>query len=190
MYQRTKELLITAPLIEPVSVADAAAHCRVTDNSEYDYIGELVIAARMNLEERCWSAFITQTWQYWFDSFATRIYIPRPPLQSIGFVKYTASDGTLTTVGSSIYETSAELQREFVRLQYQQSWPLTRGHADDVTIEATLGYGDKATDVPYPIRQAIKLLVGYMYCNRGDESTQKMPPAVSSLIAPYRIKKE
>lgn len=192
IYKRTKELLITAPdpNVEPVSVYDAAKHCNVTDHTDDDYLGELVIAARMMLEQVCWSAFITQTWQYWFNSFSTRMFIPRPPLQSIGFVKYTAVDGTLTTVDSAVYETSAELGFDYVRLAYQQSWPSHRGHGDSVTIEVTSGYGDSRTDVPYPIRQAIKLLVGHMYRIRGDEPPQQLPAAVSSLIAPYKIKQE
>jgi len=190
MYERTKEQLITAPTIEPVSGIEAAKHCYVTSHDDDAYLADLITAARMHVEEICWSALITQTWQYWFDRFDSRLFVPRPPLQTIGFVKYTAADGTLTTVDSAVYETSAERQLHFVRLAYQQSWPSARGHGDDVTIQAVVGYGDAATDVPMPLRQAIKLLVGHMYRVRGDEPPQELPAAVKPLLAPYRIKKE
>lgn len=191
MYQRTKELLTTAPLIEPVSTIDAAKHCNVTTHDDDAYLCDLVTAARMSLEEVCWSSFITQTWQYWWNGFATRIFIPRPPLQSVVFVKYTDSNGDLQTVDSSVYEISSNLQFWFVGLQFGQSWPSPRGHRDDVTIEVISGFGDTALDVPMPLRQAIKLLVGDMYRNRGDAQSQtKFPAAVQSLIAPYRIKQD
>ena len=188
MYQRTKEQLITAPTIDPVSTADARKHCNVTTNDDDGYLCDLVTAARMNLEEVCWSSFITQTWQYWFNGFGSRMFIPRPPLQSVTFVKYTDGNGDLQTVDSSVYEISSNLGFWFVGLQHGQSWPSPRGHRDDVTVQVVSGYGDTALDVPMPLRQAMKLLVGNMYRIRGDEPPQEVPAAVQGLIAPYRIK--
>lgn len=190
MYQTTKELLITAPTVEPVSTVDAAKHCNVTTHDDDDYLCDLVTAARMQLEQVCWSSFITQTWQYWFNGFRSRMFIPRPPLQSVVFVKYTDGNGDLQTVDSSIYEISSNLDFWFVGLQADQLWPSPRGHRDDVTIQVVSGYGDTALDVPMPLRQAIKLLVGNMYRIRGDEPPQKMPAAIQHLIAPYRIKQD
>ncbi len=53
------------------------------------------------------------------------------------------------------------------------------------------GYGDAATDVPEPLRQAIRLLTAHWYDNRGlaaiGHETAVLPQTVAALIAPYRM---
>lgn len=188
MLTRTKELLITAPAIEPVSVREAAAACRIDHTTEDDYLASLIITARTHLELVCWSSFITQTWQYWWDRYWWKMFVPRPPLQTLSWVKYTPPQGgSLVTLDTSIYETSAENQLPFIRLQYLKTWPITRGYRDDVTAQVVTGYGSTADSVPAPIRQAIKMLVAHMYLNRG-EVPAELPPAMYTLIEPYRLK--
>lgn len=187
-YHRTKELLITGPAVEPISVAEAQQHLRLDGQYDADYILSLITAARMELEQVCWSAFITQTWQYWWDRYWWKMFIPRPPFQSVTWIKYVPpGGGALQTLATSFYETSAENQITFIRAQYLQTWPITRGYRDDVTAQVVVGYGPTPGDVPMPIRQAIKLLVAHMYLNRG-EAPAELPQAIDRLIAPYRFK--
>jgi len=80
MYHRTQELLVTPPAIEPVSITEAQMHLRVDGQFDSDYIQALITAARTILEQYCWSAFITQTWQYWFDRYWWKMFIPRAPV--------------------------------------------------------------------------------------------------------------
>lgn len=189
MYSRTKELLITAPAIEPVSVEEARAHCRVLDHEDDEDLRSLIKTARQHLEEVCWSAFITQTWQYWWNSFASQMFVPRPPLQSVTWLKYMPTiGGEYTAVDTDLYETSSENGLWYIGRQYQQTYPTIRGHRDDVTAQVVVGYGSSASDVPMPIRQAIKLMVAHLFFVRGDEAPQEMPPAVWNLIQNYRFK--
>jgi uncharacterized phiE125 gp8 family phage protein len=54
-----------------------------------------------------------------------------------------------------------------------------------------VGYGDDATDVPEPFKQAIRLLVAHWYENRriiaASGEVASLPASVSSLIAPFRV---
>ena len=200
MYTRTKELLITPPAIEPVTIAEAAVQCRIYNyaaGEDAEGLGDLITSARSYLEQVCWSVFITQTWQYWWDRYWWKMFLPRPPLQTVSWVKYVPPTGqpqpdpqTLLTLDTSIYELSAENQVPFLRLQYLRTWPITRGYRDDVTAQVVVGYGSKATDVPLPIRQAIKLLVSHLYFNRGDGPQEKLSPAIELLIQNYRFKEQ
>jgi uncharacterized phiE125 gp8 family phage protein len=55
-------------------------------------------------------------------------------------------------------------------LAYQQQWPSTRGHVNDVWVDFVAGYGS-AADVPAKIRAAILLKVGDMYAHREETLT-------------------
>ena len=84
MYHRTNELLIVPPAVEPITAKEAALSCRQDGDFDLDYFQGLVTVARMTLEQWCWSAFIQQTWQYWWDRFWWKMFIPRGPVR-VGF---------------------------------------------------------------------------------------------------------
>ena len=202
-YHRTQERLITAPTIEPVSLADVQQHLRIDSQIDSDYIQSLITVARMQLEQYCWSAFITQTWQYWWDRFWWKMFLPRGPIASgwngttnsggVTWLKYvppqgiTAGPTSYMTVPTTVWETSAENGLTYIRAAYLQTYPITRGYRDDVTAQVVCGYGATAAAVPLPIRQAIKLLAAYFYANRG-EIEAPIPKAIQYLIDPYRLK--
>jgi uncharacterized phiE125 gp8 family phage protein len=62
--------------------------------------------------------------------------------------------------------------------------------AAGIELDVTVGYGDAATDVPEPLRQAVRLLVAHWYENRGLAAigtVTVLPTTVAALIAPYRM---
>jgi hypothetical protein len=279
MYHRTNETLLVPPAIEPVSLKEAQWHLRVDESEDAPQIEALITAARVQLEQWCWSAFITQTWQYWWDRFWWKMFIPRPPvrvgynsgpitsistsgttatvvlspaaqdqflatlyvgqqitisgasvagyngsftitgLTSTGFTYTVASSLSEATGGTaatgnnggvqqlsyllpqaisaapssyvplpySVWETSQENQLPFIRMAYLQTFPVTRGYRDDVTATVVCGYGSRASDVPAPLRHAIKILISHLYFNRG-EMPAVIPPAIDHLITPFRFK--
>jgi uncharacterized phiE125 gp8 family phage protein len=54
----------------------------------------------------------------------------------------------------------------------------------------TAGYGDEASDVPEPLRHAIKLLVAHWFEQREPvvlgAAAQEVPATVAGLLLPYR----
>ena len=98
---------------------------------------------------------------------------------------------TMVDVSTDLWEISSENQVTFIRQKYLRTWPVTRGYQDDIYVRATFGYGSKATDVPWPIRHAIKLLVGHWYINREETMVvvpKRIEDGVNDLITPYRLK--
>jgi uncharacterized phiE125 gp8 family phage protein len=62
--------------------------------------------------------------------------------------------------------------------------------AAGIELDVVCGYGDAASDVPEPLRQAIRLLVAHWYENRGLATlgaVTVLPATVAALIAPYRV---
>lgn len=213
MYHRTQERLIVPPAVEPITATEAARSCRQDGDFDLDYIQGLVTTARKTLEKWCWSAFIQQTWQYWFDRYYWEMFIPRGPMRTgwnapgandpmrpqegtncggVVWIKYltpgaSANPSGLITLPTSIYETSEQNEIPYVRQAFLQTFPVTRGYRDDVTMRVVLGYGPNPEDVPQPLRHAIKLLVAQLYANRG-EIDAELPSAITHLIEPFRLK--
>jgi uncharacterized phiE125 gp8 family phage protein len=60
---------ITAPVDEPLDLAEVKRHLRVEIDDDDDYIQALIAAAREYCEEYTHRAFLTQTWQLLLDHF-------------------------------------------------------------------------------------------------------------------------
>lgn len=83
--------ILTAPSVEPISLAEAKAHLRVTTDAEDSAIQRLVVAAREQVEAECGLALIATAFRQSFDC-KPRAPIPyaRGPLIS---VDHTSDDG-------------------------------------------------------------------------------------------------
>jgi len=60
-----------------------------------------------------------------------------------------------------------------------------------IEIDFDAGYGDDPTDVPEPLRQAMRLLIAHWYEHRGmaavGQSVAALPQALGPLLAPYKV---
>lgn len=186
-----------APAQEPLTLAEVKHHLRVADDVTEDdaYIAGLTVASRIKAEEYTARAFLTQTWDTRFDGFATSLWLPNPPLQSITSIIYLtgAGGGATDTVASTVYgvDTWGPLGR--VWLAYGQSWPTPLATHQSVRVTHVCGYGDNPSDVPETLRQGMLLMIGDMYENRetGGVGTvafaHQMSTTVESLLGPSRI---
>jgi len=179
----------TEPTAEPVTLLELIDHLEVVDPVKNEYLEGLITVARRSLEELTWGVFVTQTWDQWFDGFADPLKLRKPPVASITSVTYTDSNGDSQTLASSVYELGDDNGIGIVRLQYDQTWPTTRGHPDVVTVRFISGVA--VASVATGIKHAIKLLAAHLFENReplviGQRiSVEQIPHTVEALIAPY-----
>lgn len=66
--------LTSAPLIEPLTLTEAKLHLRVSGTDEDTLITNLISAARVQAENICRRAFITQSWTLYLDAFPLYSY--------------------------------------------------------------------------------------------------------------------
>lgn len=163
----------TPPASEPVTTAEAKLHCKI-DLTATDLDAEVdrqIKAAREHVEMFTRRALITQVWNLYLDAFPCvddrnpygSIELPKPPLVSVGHVKYVAADGTLTTlVANTDYVVDTSGERGRVHLPYGLAWPTPRRQPKAVQVQFTCGYG-AASAVPARARQAILMYVEDMY---------------------------
>jgi uncharacterized phiE125 gp8 family phage protein len=179
--------LITPPAEEPISLQEARAHLRLDDEEEY--VAGLITASRRHCEGFQGRAYITQTWDLYLHAFPSElIKVPKPPLQSVAFIKYRDSAGVVRTLESSEYLVDSFSEPGLIGRSYGRSWPATYPEINSVQIRFVAGYGS-AANVPQEIKQAILLKVADLYEHRGgDEGIDKaINEAIESLLWPDRV---
>lgn len=184
---------ITDASVEPLSLAEARHHLRVDHSVDDAEISAMVTAARQSAESYTRRAFIEQTWKLTLDRFPCwEIMLPRPRLQSIEEITYIDSQGAEQTLSPSLYRAALLSEPGRLTPAYNQSWPSTREITDAVTIEFIAGYGSTAAEVPAPIVQAIKLMLGLYYTNRSSVAigtiAAEIPQSAQFLLNPFRMR--
>jgi hypothetical protein len=202
-------VLITAPSVEPVTLADAKLFLKLSTAADDSIVTSLITAARSLCEILARKTFIYTTYDYYLDAFPigggylnrqvrqlgqlgpvpgwlptsqAPINLPRPPLASVTSVQYFDSTGNLVTLSPSVYDVSLGTQGR-IAPHYAQVWPVPQVRIDGVVIRFVAGYGPDASFVPESIKVAIRLAITHFYEHRGDTDV-RLPDAVSAILAP------
>ncbi|MCG8670206.1 MAG: head-tail connector protein [Pseudomonadales bacterium] len=179
-----------APATEVMTTAEAKTHMRVTSSADDTYIDAIVAAARQHTEEYLGRSLIMQTWKLYLDCFPDTIELPRGPVSSVTSIEYLDTAGASQTLSTDVYRVDLKSIYPRITTDYGQVWPSTRDVINSVTVTYVTGYGSAASDIPTPIIQAIKLLVGHLYENREATSAvviHDVPLAYHYLLSSYRV---
>ncbi len=184
--------LITAPALEPVTLADAKAHLRLDSGDDDALITAAIAAARVHVEALTRRLLIEQGWRVYLDQWPRKriVRLIPTPLISVDAVTVYDADGNPTVVAADDYEVDTVAVPG--RLVLSGSAPVVVGKAvNGIEIDLTAGYGPSSVDVPAPLRQAIMMLVAHWYEHRGavghDMAGAVPPHGFDALIAPYRV---
>jgi uncharacterized phiE125 gp8 family phage protein len=181
--------LITAPVAEPITLAEAKAHLRVDGLDDDAYITALIVSAREGAEHITGRALMPQTLELALDSFAERIKLPKPPFVAIVSVKYLDESGILQTIAAEDYLLDEHSEPAALMPAYDTCWPTTRCQANAVLIRYQAGYADAAS-VPQMIKNWMLLRIGMLYERRESViagASIAEVPYVDRLLDPYRI---
>lgn len=185
-----RPMLIGAPAIEPVSLAEAKSWLREDGGDEDQLIQALIVSARMTLEAHTRRFFVTQSWRLVLDAWpssmaeTSTLHVPFAPFQSIAAIRvYDANDAPQIVSATSYRAPAAD---NGARIVFGSPPPLPGRMADGVEIDLVAGYGALAGDTPEPLRRAILMLVAHWRENRGDGGDDALPRTVAHLAAPFR----
>lgn len=189
--------LITPPALEPVTLQAAKTHCRVVISDDDALLTTLIAAARRKFEEATYRQLLTAKWKLSIDRFPPGrglILLPRPPLQSVTEIRYTAISGVSTVLDPARYQVSGSREPARIIPAPGQIWPIVAWQtADAVQITYTAGYGAIASDVPELIVAGIKLLIGAWYEHReqilAGASVAELPTPIGvvSILSTYDV---
>lgn len=187
-------ILLTTPALEPLTLAEAKAFLRVETADDDALIGALIAGARIYVEAETRRALITQSWRISADAWPAdgRLAVLPAPLQALTAARIYDETDTAHALDTQAFVLDLA-GSALVFAPNFASWalPMPGRSAAGIELDVMCGYGAAATDVPEPLRQAIRLLVGHWYENRGvvaiGHQTAALPVTVAALIAPYRV---
>ena len=199
-------LLVTRNASAVVSVAEAAAHARITDPGEYGLLAGLIETATDMVEDYTGLALTVNTYRWvgysWPDFSAEafpwhgrrpeqprRLDLSRTPLVSIESVEYFDTADTEQTVAASNYVADIYGTPGAISFKADYSFPAltTSPRADAVSINFTAGYTPAA--IPARAKQAVMILVKHLYDNpdAAGAAVEVMPFSYKALLQSLRV---
>lgn len=201
--------VVVSPTAEPVSLADAREHLRVTpyiENSDGDLshpddalISALITAAREHCEDFTGVSFVRKTYEAATDRLPPNgvpLELLWPPLIEVASFTYgVGSDDALAISDLEVDEWSWP-QRLFV----SGDWPsIAEPSTALIRIRYDAGYAphdadssEAALPLPKSARAALLLVLGHLYENREasvERALQELPLGVEALLRPMRVNK-
>lgn len=184
-YLPANNRLITAPIAEPVTLAEAKAHLRIDDTGSDSLITALIVAARQSAEHELQRAIAPQTREVTMDAFRDEIRLAYAPVTAVESVKYVDTNAVLQTVPTTEYAVDTDSEPGVMYLLPGKAWPSIATVKSAVRIRYTCGY----VTCPQAIKQWMLLRIGTMFENRESAAPAAMTalPHVDCLLDPYRI---
>lgn len=181
-------MLLVGPAAEPITLAEAKDYLRVTHDSDDAVIGALIAVARAQIEVTTRRALLSQRWRLTLDRWPAdrRIGWRVGPLRALVAARVFDAAGIAHPLdpASFIVDASAD------RLMTPLGPPLPGRRAAGIELDVECGYGAAATDVPEPLRHAVRALTAHWYDHRGliaaGDAPASWPASLAALIAPYR----
>lgn len=165
--------VVTPAAAEPVSLAEAKAHLRVTHSLDDTLIGSLISAARERVEMNTGRALAAASY-LWAAGDNWRC-LPLWPVASITAATYVDSDGARVNLPAY----TLDANRSTITLD---DGAVLQG--DRVNVE----FDTDPENIPAALKAAILLIVGDLYANT-EEGGERLEanPAVDRLVFPYRV---
>ena len=178
----------TGPATEPVTLAEAKAHCRIDHDAENSLITALIVTAREYVEAATDQALITQDWTLTLSRFPAAgcpISLPKKPLQSVLSVSYRDTDNQV----QSLDPADLIIVGQQLFYAYDELWPAIGNWPGPVTIDFRAGFGDDGSAVPQTLKQAMLIMIAHWYENReaaAPVNLSRIPWSADALIDIHR----
>lgn len=210
--------IVTGPTVGIVSLKKAKDFLRVSTTHEDSLINAFLTAATEHVEQLTGRLLLPQTWDLFLDRFplvknrspdswwdgvregpisqltstSKEIPIWKAPIQSIEFLKtFDDSDNEFIFPATSYIADTINWPSRIV-VRDNQVWPTTNLRAANaIQIRFKAGYAN-AEVVPKSIADAVLLVMGHLYENRGDETSSneiKFPKAATMLLNNFILRR-
>lgn len=219
--QHRGHVLLSGPAAEPVTAAELRTHLAMasddTTTLSDDEADGLITDARTMIEEYSGLSLINQSWRMtldrwpagreaWWDgvrqgsssdlynaSALTSVLPPRYPLSSITSCTVYDEDGNATSVTvADTFDVDTYSKPGRLTLKRGSVWPVALRANNAIEIVYVAGHGATASNVPGPLKRAVKHLAGYLFEHRGDAcSVEDMmaKSGASGFVGGYRVQR-
>lgn len=193
--------LKTPPAKTPVTLAEMKSYLRVDETAEDLLITTLIGTATEMVEKYIDKKLINQTWlvslnappqkanpnstyleEGFFEGAVSELFtqsscieLPFGPLSSVEKLTVNKADGTSYTMPGTDFQADTMSNYGKIALGPNTEWPSDALQAfNGLVFEVVVGYGPDENDVPQAIRNAIKVIVGKLFEDRGDDVDGEM----------------
>jgi hypothetical protein len=157
------EILIRPPAGEPVSLAEAKLHLRVTEDSQDALISMLISAARFACESKTRQQLLHARWQLVLDRFPMAgigtplpfandvnipgyaAILPHAPFVDMYQVTYLDMNGSMQVCDPSVYVVNNAMMPAICAVAFGQIWPIPLPQIGAVQFTYDAGYASPAT---------------------------------------------
>ncbi len=196
-----------APTSEPVTLAQAKAHCRIDNDADDTLVAMYLQGARLEAEAYLNRALFTQQLQFnvtwappptatplvpqslitfplnWPPLVKQPVYLPRAPAVSVESITW-GPISDMQVADPDDYDLNLLVEPGYVAVKPQL---LPKIPQQSMSINFTAGWSDNdPTLLPMPVLMAILVGTAHYYENRGDVPAD-MPQAFYRLLDPYRL---
>lgn len=166
---------MSAPALEPISVADAKLYLRVDGDAEDALIAQMIEAVRLVAEEATGRSLMTQRWKLIYaDALPCEVPLPFGPVQAIESVTVVDALGAENVVDAGGYRLHPAADRLVLDAAVS---------GQQIQVVYVAGFGDAAGDVPAAIRQAMLVHLMVLY---GRRDVVEVPELAMDVYAGYR----
>lgn len=191
MIEQSGPIVVTAPTLYPVTLAEAQSWCRVSGSLDDAKLNDCIIAATDYFQRRTGKQLLTATLKQLWDEFEYSegcLKLDRGPVASITSVKYYDVDGNQQTIASTNYWPALNRRPPEIWPKWSYAWPQSEyGRPEAVEVIYVAGVA-AVSSLPASILIAIRELVMHWYSNPAAAITtggvpQPLPHALDELIA-------
>lgn len=181
----------TAPP-EPVTLARAKEHLRISFADQDGYVSDLIATARAEAENRVQRSLVPSPYRLALDCFPQGfdcITLAMPPVQQVTAVTYWTAAGQTAALAPSQWLLDGISEPARLVPAPGTHWPTdVQARPGAVWVDYTAGYPTPDA-VPLPIKQWILLAIGDMDAQRNRSSERPFVPQLfaDSLLDVYRI---
>jgi uncharacterized phiE125 gp8 family phage protein len=184
-------ILLTAPAVEPLTLAEAKSFLRVAHGDDDAVIAALIAAARAHVETATRRALLSQAWRLVRGAWPAdgRIAVTPAPLIAVTAARVRDEHGDARALDTAVFSFVAGAVPALISFA-PWSVPVPGVAANGIEIDVVVGHGATAADLPAPLVQAVRLLVAHWYEHRGivenGQAGAPLPQTIRALVAPYR----
>ncbi len=155
--------ITTAATSYPVTLAQAMSYAGATEDADSMIDSILIPAATRYVQDKLGMQLITATLLQTWDDFPEELTLLRRPVSAVSWVKYYATDATLTTIDTADYFTSFKSRPPRIMPAVWTCWPVVQCRRPEaVQVQYVAGYANAAA-VPGDIKIAILALIRHWH---------------------------
>ena len=187
-YPVTRPIRVTEPTFvqEPIGLSEARRQVGLGDGVTY-HDGDLtsdISIARDQVEHDTGVICYTGSFTWKLTDFPDKDFIEIfgvRPVTSITSITYVATDGDTDTFIATDYSLKTGSLVPMIALDYDATWPTTRGDQEGITITLVAGYASIPV-IPAKVKQAVRLKQHELWQVRMGEDASKTVMAYERMV--------